>query len=399
MVTKIEKMKRSTIIICILAISYNCLAQVEDASIKMDFGKGVQFTSADSLFTMAISGRIQSLFEARRDITNEATGADFLLRRCRLNFQGSAFNPQFTYRIQLGFAHGDINSGNSTAQNNLVLRDAMLFYKPNKWLRVGFGQTKLPGNRQRQVSSANLQLVERSISNNNFTLDRDKGIWLYNNFRINKTVLKSTLAISSGEGRIVSAKNGKLSYAARLEFLPLGEFSKFGDYVEADIERENKPKLSIACVYSFNDDATRTMGQLGDFLFNAETANIKYYGGDLLFKYKGFSLVSEFYNRNSDKAIITNNIDSTQSNYVIAGNSFMIQSGYFVSKTNEVAIRYAQINPDTKVASIMNAQKEYVIGFSHYFNKHSLKIQSDVTYLENGDNNSLIYRFSGVVTF
>jgi hypothetical protein len=56
------------------------------------------------------------------------------------------------------------------------------------------------------------------------------------------------------------------------------------DYTEADIEREIKPKLSIAGVYSFNEGATRTMGQLGDYLFNAEIANIQYYGVDLMFK-------------------------------------------------------------------------------------------------------------------
>jgi len=364
---EIAEMKKSTIIICFLAKSNNSLSQAEDSAIKIDFGKRVQFTSADSMFTIATGGRIQSLFEAKSNITNEATGADFLLRRCRLNIQGIVFNPQFTCRIQLGFAHGDITSGNSVVQNNLILGDAILFYKPNKWFRVGFGQTKLPGNRQRQISSANLQLLERSIANNNFTLDRDKGIWLYTNFDINKTVLKSTRAISSGEDRIVSAKNGKLSYAARLEFLPRCEFTKAGDYVEADIEIKSKPKLAIASVYNFNTDATRTMAQLGDFLYNSETANIQYYGADLLFKYKGFSLESEFYNRNSDNAIITNNADSTQSNYDIAGNTFMIQAGYFVSKTNNIAIKYAQINPDKEVASIINAQKEYVIGFSHYY--------------------------------
>ncbi len=365
----------------------------------MDFGKGIQFTSSDSLFTLALNGRVQSMFEAKRDITNETIGADFLVRRCRLNIQGTAFNPNFTYRIQVGFAHGDITSANSMVQNNLILRDAMLYYKANKWLRVGFGQTKLPGNRQRQMSSANLQLVERSIANNNFTLDRDKGVWLYTNFNINKSLLKSTIAISSGEGRIVSDKNGKLCYAARVEFLPLGEFSKNGDYIEGDNESENKPKLSIAGVYSFNDAATRTMGQLGDFLYNSEMANIQYYGGDLLLKYKGFSLEAELYNRNSDKGIITNKKDTTQQNYVISGTTFMMQSGYFLTKTNEIAVRYAQITPDTKVASIMKEQKEYVLGFSHYFYKHSLKLQSDVTYLENGANNSFIYRLSGVVTF
>jgi hypothetical protein len=141
------------------------------------------------------------------------------------------------------------------------------------------------------------------------------------------------------------------------------------------------------------------MGQLGDYLFNTEKANIRYYGADLLFKYKGFSAEAELYTRSSDKGIITNLKDPAQVNNVIAGTAFMIQSGYFLTKTNEIAVRYAQIDPDAQVAAAMNAQKEYVLGFSHYFYNHSLKLQSDVTYLENGSNESLIYRFSGVVTF
>jgi len=383
----------------ILFIDTNCIAQVGQPTIKMEAGNGIQFTSADSSFTMTIGGRIQSLFEVRKDIIKETTGADFLIRRCRLNIQGSAFNPKFSYRIQLGFSHGDISSANSSEPNNLILRDAMLFYDVRKWLRLGFGQTKLPGNRQRQVSSASLQLVERSISNNNFNLDRDKGVWIYTNFHISKAILKSTIAISSGEGRIVSSKNGKLCYSVRVEVLPFGNFSNRGDYVEADIEKEAKPKLSIAGVYSFNEAATRTMGQLGDYLYNRETANIQYYGFDLMFKYNGFSIESEFYSRKSNKGIITNTNDTTKKNFIISGTAFMIQSGYFITKKNEIAARYAQITPDISVASMMQKQKEYVFGFSHYFNKHNLKLQTDITYLENEKDKNLIYRLSAVVTF
>ncbi len=368
-------------------------------NIKMKFSKGVKFTSTDSLFTMAISGRVQSLFEAKRDFTTETNTADFMLRRCRLNVQGNMFSPKFSYRIQIGFAHGDITAANSASQNNLILRDAMIFYKANHWLRLGFGQTKLPGNRQRQVSSANLQLVERSIANNNFTLDRDKGLWAYTNFKLNKAILKSTVAISSGEGRITSDKNGKLCYSGRVEFLPFGEFSKNGDYTEGDNEKEATPKLSVAASYSYNDAATRTMGQLGDFLQNSEKANLHYYGADLIFKYKGFSFESEWYNRTANSGIIINQKDPTQQNYIVSGSTFMVQSGYFITQNNEIAIRYAQIQPDAKISSAMKTQYEYVIGFSHYFNKHSLKLQSDVTFSENGTNQNLIYRLSGVVTF
>lgn len=368
-------------------------------TIKMASGKGVTFISSDSLFTMSIGGRVQSLFEAKRDITGDKIGADFLLRRCRLNFQGTAFNPKFNYRIQIGFAHGDITSGNSTEANNLILRDAMLFYNPYKWLKIGFGQTKLPGNRQRQVSSANLQLVERSIANNNFTLDRDKGIWFYTTFKKNQSVLKTTLAISSGEGRIVSNSNGKLCYSARMEFLPLGEFAGGGELIESDQEKEQKPKLSIAGVYSYNDGASRTMGQLGNYLLNSNIAYINYYGADLLFKYKGFSFESEFYNRNSNLGVLVDSKDATKKNYVVSGMTYMFQTGYFITKKSEIAMRYAQINPDNKVASAMPEQKEFVIGFSRYFNKHALKLQQDVSYLVTGKQENLVYRLSGVVSF
>jgi phosphate-selective porin OprO and OprP len=395
----IKNISRQVSIAFLFVISFSNFAQTKQSTMKMKFGKGVQFTSEDSLFTLAISGRVQSMFEAKHDQTNSTTSADFLLRRCRLNFQGTAFNPKFTYRIQLGFAHGDITSANSTVQNNLVLRDAMLFYKANHWLRFGFGQTKLPGNRQRQVSSANLQLVERSIANNNFTLDRDKGLWIYTHFNLGKALLKSTSAVSSGEGRIISDKNGKLCYSTRWEFLPFGEFTNGGDYIEADNDREATPKIAIAGVYSYNDATSRTMGQLGDYLYNSQIAYVNYYGGDLLFKYKGFSFESEYYTRNSNRGVIINKKDTTQRNNIIAGNTLMLQSGYFITKTNEIAVRYAQITPDKKVEANMNTQKEYVLGFSHYFNNHSLKLQSDISYLENGKNQSFVYRLSGVVTF
>lgn len=382
-----------------VSVSKEVWAQESMSNIDMEFGKGTNFSSSDSTFSIKFNGRIQSMFELRQQGDSGTTRADFLLRRARLNFQGTAFDPRFTFRIQLGFALGDINAANSNQQNNLVLRDAMFFYQAKPWLRFGFGQTKLPGNRQRQVSSANLQLVERSIANNNFTLDRDKGLWVYTKVKLKKAILKTTLAVSSGEGRIASSSNGKLSYTGRVEFLPFGNFKNNGEYLEADIEKESKPKLSIAGVYSVNDEATRTMGQLGEYLFNGTEANIRYYGGDLLFKHKGFSLQSELYNRSSRIGIITNTKDSTQKNAINAGTSFLIQSGYFVSNKNEIAIRYASISPSNSVSAILNNQKEFVIGGSHYFSKHALKIQSDVSFFKVAAARNRVFRLSAVISF
>lgn len=222
---------------------------------------------------------------------------------------------------------------------------------------------------------------------------------MYTNFRMGGTLLKTTLAVSSGDGRINSDKNGELCYSGRTEFYPFGDFTNSGDYIESDQERELKPKLAVAGAYSYNSANARTLGQLGEYLYNNEHTNITYYGGDLIFKYKGFSLETELYNRNSSKGIITNKKDTTQKNYVISGSGFLVQTGIFISKTKELALRYARIDPSDKISSALPVQEEYVFGFSKYFSKHSLKIQTDCSYLKNGNKETVVYRLSGVVTF
>lgn len=381
----------------VLGLSAN--AQKTPPSFKVSFGKGIAFASADSSFTMQINGRVQSMAEFKYELADQSFKGDFLLRRCRLNIAGNAFHPRFSYRIQLGFAHGDITANNSTENNNLLLRDAMLFYQPVKWLKLGFGQTKLPGNRQRQVSSANLQLVERSIVNNNFTLDRDKGLWLYGSFKAVKGLIKPSFAISSGDGRIISNRNGKMCYSGRLEWQPMGEFGQSGDYIEACTHREESPRLSVAAAASFNDDSPRTLGQLGDYLYNGETSDILYYGGDLMFKYKGFSLESELYRRQSDKGVIVNTGNNNLGNGVLSGTGFFVQSGVFLTKKTELAARFSAIWPDSKVAVIHKEQQEYVLGATHYFMKHNLKFQADCTFLRNGSAETFIFRLNGVVSF
>ena len=76
----------------------------------------------------------------------------------------------FNYRL-----HGDV--GEILKENLNIIRDAVVIYRPNKNWNFGFGQTKLPGNRQRVNSSGALQLTDRTINNAKFTLDR---FWVSN---------------------------------------------------------------------------------------------------------------------------------------------------------------------------------------------------------------------------
>jgi hypothetical protein len=364
------------------------------------FGKPTTFSSRDSSFSLGIGGRIQSLAEVRHDFKTDKTTIDFLIRRLRLNFAGNAISQKFTYRIQLCFSQRDVSSDNSLVTNNLFLRDAMLYYSPNKHWRFGFGQTKLPGNRQRQTSSGNLQFADRSNTNALFTLDRDKGFWAtYTKKTRKKAVFSSTLALTSGEGRITSDKSSGLCYSVRSEVLPLGEFKSNGDYIESDIFFEDRLKLSLAVVYSFNNKTSRVAGQLGEYLFNNQYADIHYYGTDWVIKKKGWSFNGELYRRTSKNGVSVNNANPSKVNFVYSGTGLLLQSGYLFSKKNEFAFRYGFTSPDKRVSQYISRVEEYMLAYSHYFFRHNLKLQTDIGYYRGLSQKVLQWRFTGIVTF
>ena len=141
-----------------------------------NFGKGVGITSPDSLFQFNIRFRIQSRFSYFKNQDDEAA-FDGQVRRLRLRFDGFVGDPRFLYVIQLSFAPGDVGEIED-GENLNIIRDAVVYYNASKHWNFGFGQTKLPGNRQRVNSSGALQLTDRSINNARFNIDRDFGFFI-----------------------------------------------------------------------------------------------------------------------------------------------------------------------------------------------------------------------------
>ncbi len=363
------------------------------------FGKPVTFSSRDSSFSLGIGGRIQAMAEVRHDDLADQSSVDMYVRRLRLNFAGNAMTQKFTYRIQLCFSQRDVASDNSQVQNNLFLRDAMLFYTPNQNWRFGFGQTKLPGNRQRQISSANLQFADRSNTNGLFTLDRDKGFWIVNTIRGKKALMSNTVAITTGEGRINSDKSAGLCYSLRSEVLPFGEFQNSGDYIESDIFFEDRFKLSLALAYSFNNKTSRVLGQLGEYLYNSQRADIHYYGTDIVMKYKGWSFLGELYRRTARNGVSVDPSNPSKVNFVYSGTGLLLQSGYLFTKKDEIAIRYGQTSPDDVAENYATRLNEYMLAYSHYFFRHNLKLQTDAGYFKGPSQKLFQWRFTGIVTF
>ena len=100
------------------------------------FGKGVGLTSPDSLFQLNIRFRLQNRVSyVENDGENGAY--DGQIRRLRLRFDGYVGNPKFLYAIQLSFAPGDVGEIRE-GENINIIRDAVVFYRPNKHWNISF---------------------------------------------------------------------------------------------------------------------------------------------------------------------------------------------------------------------------------------------------------------------
>jgi hypothetical protein len=349
--------------------------------------KGIGFVTTDSVFSLNFQYRIQNRakYISKTDTDLAPESFEMRVRRLRMKFTGFVINPKLTYYIQFGFARGDMDwrgpDNNRINSSPNIIRDAVIYYNPTKNLRLGFGQTKIPGNRQRVVSSGDQQFFDRSIVNARFTLDRDFGF--FGNYTTPYVIFRGSL--TSGEGRNSDQSNNGLAYTGRVEFLPFGHFTGENDYIEGDLEREQKLKVSLAATYSQNDRALRHQGQLGNDLYAARTMDAVEF--DLLAKYNGWAWYTEFMNRTTSNPITINPSNSSQISAVYAGQGFMSQMSYLFKNNFEIAGRYAMTQPSSRLyenssaPSLNEKQLEnYEIGVTRYLNGHRLKIQGGLMY-------------------
>ncbi|MDG1331447.1 MAG: porin [Crocinitomicaceae bacterium] len=389
--------------------------------IDSKFGKGLyNVIAADSSWSMKFGVRFQSLFIGSWNV-NDTTGigngdSQFLIRRARLKFGGFAFDPRLQYKIELGLSNRDL--GKASERTNFapkMILDAVLKWNFYKNFTLWAGQTKLPGNRERVVSSANLQLVDRSLVNSVFNIDRDMGFQLHHKAKIGKQFqVKSALAFSQGEGRNIVQQNlGGYEYTGRVEIYPFGSFASKGDYKGGDLKREKKPKLALGVTYDYHDRAVKDRANQGSYMsydtnddgdidgyFEITTSTIFV---DMMFKYKGFSFMGEFANRTAPSETvqqsIVNDDASVTTRTMRVGNGINLQAGYLFKNNWELAGRYTQIDPETVTGRA--SQKQYTLGLSKYFVGHALKVQTDLSYLQtdNSPDSGLMYRLQMDIHF
>lgn len=369
---------------------FNGKAQFKEYS----FGEELRYTAPDSSFGIKASARFQTLFIADWKVHNDDfadignLSSNFLIRRARLKFDGFAYSPKLKYKVELALSNRDINHNGAAYYGegaNIVL-DAYLKWNFFKDFYLKAGQFKLAGNRERLISSADLQFVDRSLLNSKFTLDRDIGASLHYESVLGKQFgIELIAAFTQGEGRnIISGNLGGYQSTFKAEIMPFGKFKSKGAYKGGDLAREESPKLAFAIAFDYNNKVARTRGNKGSFLpTTAVFQDVLSTYADFMFKYKGFSMMGEYVYRETDNN--TPKIEDVDGNFLglsyYTGSALNLQTGYLFKNNYELSLRYTQLRPQN--LSIAAHQNNYMIGASKYFEGHSLKVQTDVGYLEN----------------
>ena len=374
-------MKKILAVVALASFAIVAQGQRISPSPYFTFGKGLGIISPDSLYLFNIRFRIQNRAAIRTESASDFAidQVEARVRRLRLRFDGYVYDPRLTYLLQLSFSRSDMDFDDTGFPN--VIRDAMVIYAVTKHFSIGMGQTKLPGNRQRVNSSGDLQLADRSIVNSTFNIDRDFGFQTYYNNTLGSSGFYYVLrgAISSGEGRNITASDRGLDYTGRIELLPFGPFTQGGDYFEGDILREPKPKVSLGVTLSHNENTTRTGGQLGRFLYGQR--DMTTFMTDFLLKYNGFALACEWMRRESPDPVTTNTDGDVRFIYTGMGQNY--QTSYYFKNKYEVVGRYSRIKPFNSIQTLDDQTTQYTLGLNKYIRGHRVKLQGDITYEEN----------------
>ncbi len=388
-------MNKSLALLAIITLaSFTAFSQ---GTANKTFGKGISLMSQDSTFSLKFGARFQSLFLADGVINDDGQISDgsstFLIRRSRFKFDGHAYSPKLKYKLEIGLSNRDISGASAQTRGaDRMILDAVIKYNFYKGFTLWAGQTKLPGNRERVISSGNLQFVDRSLVNSKYNIDRDMGVQLRHKHKVGKMIVKEIFSVSQGEGRNVTAANlGGLDYTSRIELLPFGAFTSKGDYIGSAVKREESPKLAIGLTYDYHDRAVRQRGQQGSYLQDDNgdyiTSNLETFFLDMMFKYKGISAMVEYADKNGDNVIALDN-EGISHGYYYTGTGLNAQLGYMFKSNWEVAGRMTTITPQQ--ATGQNNIDQYTLGVSKFIVGHKLKVQSDFSFTQEKNKNDVV---------
>lgn len=367
-------------------------------------GEGVVFHNRTSGYSLQFRGLAQFTSEVRHFSDTDEWTTRFRARRMRMRWAGASTSEKFRYRVQYELSNPDGDGDDVSG----MLMDAWCAYQPNNRFRLTFGQrSAISDNLELRMGSNTLQLIERSRLTSAFGTIREFGAFAEGRVRSGANGwIKLAGSVVTGDGAAELVQNhGGLKYEGRVLWLPLGLFRSFGEFRQVDIVREVQPKILLGAYGSLNQGMSSRRGRTsGDIIYldeNFDEALPDYWkmGADLLFKFKGFTLLGEYVLTDArvplDEIVLRVRNDGSTSNtfeggvdaYVrgrmMLGSAFNIQAGYCFTNLWSLDFRYTRIQTDEN--SFLNNPTFYArsayqdIGVSKYFGRdYGAKVQFGV---------------------
>jgi phosphate-selective porin OprO/OprP len=348
-------------------------------------GSGLKIQTRDELFALTFRIRVQFRSELRHDHDGGAISNAFTLRRARLQFKGHLFGKHNKYYLQIAISPSDMG-WTDRGPSFTPIRNWEISFDYLRDLTVTVGQMKVNYNRQRVISSGDLQLADRSTVTGEFTLDRDIGIKLSSDDLGGIGYLRYSLGLFNGEGRDgYRVDDLGMLYVARVEVIPTGDA---GEWTEDEVDwiRSLRPSFVLAGSYAFHDRAKRDRGSLGTEPLDQGTTDFHQAQADLMFKVAGLSLTSEFQWRKGIRDFGDGTVTDDMGMEIPAprvparnGLGYFVQAGFLIPRLPlEFTARWGQIVGlgDGSRTSLPDSA-EVGGGVSWYIARHALKLQAD----------------------
>ena len=342
-------------------------ASVARPGVEFSPGRGLKFSSRDRRFALSLGLRTGFIYSAREDDAGTAHALD--LRRLRLLLFGNVFGAHNKYYVQLAMAPRELDIQDGVVHSSPVL-DAYLRFDHLRDATVTIGQYRVPFSRERNVSDVNPLLVDRSLANAEFNLDRDIGVAAHSDDLAGLGRLRYHAGVFMGEGRDTGRfTDGGLLYVARADFLPFGMFD---DYESSDLSRLRRFRASFGAAYAFHDRTRKDRGTFGDMFADGGTATSHNATADATFKWRGWSLDAAYHWRRGFRtpgdlapAIAARN-----------GHGWTVQTAVLIPRTRlEPAFRHAGVR--ALGTTSLPDRDELGGGLNYYFFGHNLKLQLD----------------------
>ena len=165
----------------------------------------------------------------------------FQIRRGRIFFSGNAFTEKLAYLFHFEFVGGRTNNASEGfAYTGPNLLDAYVDYEVVPAFVVKGGQFKVPYNLEELISDLKGQFIDRPITNDVFSFNRDIGI-AFHGRPWGKIFDYTIYAMDEGTNRNAPNKNNEMIFGGRFVFNLLGDHG----YTSGDPEETEEPQLML----------------------------------------------------------------------------------------------------------------------------------------------------------